>query len=113
MGVSVFPRRDCGGICNSYFETSHLSSRATLPLCSRTSQTQATCSWVNPKEVMVELAEGGVGRVVGELGNSPLPPPSPDSEGKLEKLERQLGGPTPGNAETGKRIRHEILRYDM
>ena len=61
----------------------------------------------------MELAEGGVGRVVGELGNSPLPPPSPDSEGKLEKLERQLGGPTPGNAETGKRIRHEILRYDM
>ena len=43
----------------------------------------------------MELVDGGVGRVVGELGNSPLLPPSPDNEGKVEKLERQLpAGPT-------------------
>ena len=74
---------------------SHLSSLATLPLCSSTSQTQATCSWVKPKEVMVELVDGGVGRELGELEISP--PPSPDNEGKLEKLERHW--PTPGKAE--------------
>ena len=87
----------CGGREFKLIPTflSHLSSRATLPLCSNTSHTQATCSWVNPKEVMVELVDGGVGRVVGELGNSPLLPPSPDNEGKVEKLERQLpAGPT-------------------
>ena len=89
------PMRGSGNQTNSNFFLSDLSSRATLPLCSNTSQTQATCSWVNPKEVMVELVDGGVGRVVGELGNSPLLPPSPDNEGKVEKLERQLpAGPT-------------------
>ena len=80
------PMRGSGNRTNSNFFLSDLSSRATLPLCSNTSQTQATCSWVNPKEVMVELVDGGVGRELGELEISP--PPKPDNDGKLEKLER-------------------------
>ena len=43
----------------------------------------------------MELVDGGVGRELGELEISP--PPSPDNDGKLEKLERHW--PTPGNAE--------------
>ena len=46
----------------------------------------------------MELVDGGVGRVLGELAISPPAPPSPDNDGKLEKLERHC--PTPGNAET-------------
>ena len=53
---------------------------------------------MKPKEVMVELVDGGVGRVLGELAISPPAPPSPDNDGKLEKLERHC--PTPGKAET-------------
>jgi hypothetical protein len=51
----------------------HLASLSTLPDCSRTSQTQATCSWVNPKEVREEW--------VGAA-----PPTSPS--GKAGKLDR-------------------------
>ena len=78
-----------------------LSSLATLPLCSSTSHTQATCSCVNPKLVIVELAAAEVG--VAGPGSSPPsdpappPPPAPARLGKLEKLERHW--PTPENAE--------------
>ena len=71
----------------------NLSSRCTLPLCSRTSHTQATCSWVKPK---VAMPEAGLG-----VGGPPsTPPPSdaatPPTPGKLEKLERLW--PTPEKA---------------
>ena len=75
----------------------NLSSRWTLPLCSRTSHTQATCSWVKPKVAMLEAGPG--------VGGPPsTPPPStvpatdtPPTPGKLEKLERLW--PTPEKAE--------------
>jgi hypothetical protein len=51
----------------------HLASLSTLPDCSRTSQTQATCSWVNPKEVREEWVGAD-------------PPTSPS--GKAGKLDR-------------------------
>ena len=82
--------------------TSYLASRSTLPLCSRTSQTQATCSWVKPK--LVREGAGGEGRAEWSR------PPAPDMEampmpgrGKPGNCDRQegamLGGPTPENAE--------------
>ena len=84
-----------------YCLATDLSSLATLPLCSSTSHTQATCSCVNPKLVIVELAAAEVG--VAGPGSSPpsdpapAPPPAPARLGKLEKLERHW--PTPENAE--------------
>ena len=57
---------------------SYLASLSTLPDCSRTSHTQATCSWVNPKEV--------------REGAEPAPSPS----GKAGTLDRHW--PTPENA---------------
>ena len=45
----------------AWISISYLASRSIFPDCSRTSQTQATCSWVKPNEAIpvvgVELAE--------------------------------------------------------
>ena len=41
------------------FKDSYLAKRSMFPDCSSTSQTQATCSCVNPNEVMPPAPEGG------------------------------------------------------
>ena len=79
----------------SIVNSAYLSNLATWPLCSRTSQTHATCSCVNPNDVMVELLAGAGGGAV-RLVSPTLTPELPRLE-KLEKLERHW--PTLENAE--------------
>ena len=68
--------------------SSYLSNLLTFPLCSSTSQTQATCSWVNPNELMEELEETGVGGAKEGSALTPVVPGGAPKLGKFEKLER-------------------------